>query len=81
MLSLDECMQQFNEEMQKPVTERDMPKLMRLWSHKDFFQDRRNKISVLKAGAVKELIVAYPLLHCLPFVSLCICKVQLALYL
>ena len=67
-LSLDDILKQVDEEMAKE--ERDFPKLHRLWSQQAYFDDRRKKISSLKAGQVKELVAAYPLLHHVEFVSI-----------
>ena len=69
-LSLETCSQQVQEELDKPAKEQDIPKLLKLWLSKDYYEDRRRRISTFPAGHVKDLIVVFPLLQCPTFVSI-----------
>jgi len=68
-LSTEECEQQLSLELKKSDSERDLPLIKKLWSHKGMFELRRKKIAELGDGRVKELVTLFPLLHQLTFVS------------
>lgn len=69
-LTLDACVQLLNAEMEKPERTRDVPHMLQLWNHEEYYRQRREKISSCGDGRVRELISFYPALVQLPFVSL-----------
>jgi len=44
-LSLQDCRQQYDLEMAKAENCRDVPRLLKLWSHKEFYKHRREAIA------------------------------------
>jgi len=68
--SVEECQQIVEEQLKLPEGARDVPKLLKIWGQKAFFQRRRESIAKLPAGQVQELIEKFPLLNNIVFVCM-----------
>jgi hypothetical protein len=68
-LSLSECTDQLANELCKSKAEQDLPAMKKLWNNAAMFESRRQKLSDIGDGCVKEIATLYPLLQQMPFVS------------